>query len=174
MVDVTLSGSTATADGDGVEVDGATVTIAAPGTYRLSGTLTGQVVVDTAAEGDVRIVLDDATITSATTSAIAVMAADEAVVVLADGTANALTDGSSYGAGDDEANAALYSAADLTIAGNGSLTVTGNANDGIGGQDGLVVSSGTVTVTAVDDAIRGKDYVRLEGGSVTARPAATP
>ena len=163
VVDVTLSGSTAAADGEGVKVDGATVTITAPGTYRLSGTLAGQVVVDTSAEGDVRVVLDDATITSATTSAIAVMAADEAVVILADGTTNALTDGSSYGDGDGEANAALYSAADLTIAGNGSLTVSGNTNDGIGAQDGLVISSGTVTVTAVDDAIRGKDYVRDRG-----------
>ena len=54
VVDVTLSGGTATADGDGVEVDGATVTITAPGTYRLTGTLAGQVVVDTSAEGDVR------------------------------------------------------------------------------------------------------------------------
>ena len=165
VVDVTLSGSTATADGDGVEVDGATVTITAPGTYRLTGTLAGQVVVDTSAEGDVRVILDDATITSTTTSAIAVMAADEAVVILADGSTNALTDGSSYGDGEGEANAALYSAADLTIAGNGALTVTGNTNDGIGAQDGLVISSGTVTVTAVDDAIRGKDYVRVEGGT---------
>ena len=115
-----------------------------------------------------RIILDDATITSTTTSAIAVMAADEAVVILADGSTNTLTDGSSYGDGNGEANAALYSAADLTIAGDGALTVTGNTNDGIGAQDGLVISSGTVTVTASDDAIRGKDYVRIEGGTVTA------
>ena len=75
VVDATLSGSTAAADGDGVRVDGATVTITAPGTYRLTGTLAGQVVVNTAAEGDVRVILDDATITSTTTSAIAVTAA---------------------------------------------------------------------------------------------------
>jgi Carbohydrate-binding domain-containing protein Cthe_2159 len=168
VVEVTLSGTTATASGEGVRVDGATVTITAPGTYRLSGTLAGQVVVDSSGTGDVRLVLDDATITSSTTSAVAVMAADEAVVILADGTTNSLTDGSSYGDGAGEANAALYSAADLTVAGDGALTVTGNADDGIGAQDGLVISSGSVTVTAVDDAIRGKDYVRIEGGTVNA------
>ena len=154
--------------GGGVKVDGATVTITAPGTYRLSGTLAGQVVVDTSATGDVRIILDDATITSSTTSAIAVMAADEAVVILADGSTNSLTDGSSYGDGTGEANAALYSAADLTIAGTGALRSRATPTTASAAQDGLVISSGTVTVTAKDDAIRGKDYVRIEGGTTTA------
>ncbi len=167
-VTVTLDGSSATASGEGVDVDGGTVTITAPGTYVLSGTLTGQVVVDSSAEGKVRLVLDDATITSADGPAVDVEAADEVVVVLADASTNRLEDGSGYGQQSGEPNAALYSTADLTIAGTGSLDVTGNSNDGIGSQDGLVILSGTVTVTAVDDAVRGKDYVRVEGGTLTA------
>ncbi|MDP3208817.1 MAG: carbohydrate-binding domain-containing protein, partial [Rhodoglobus sp.] len=65
-VAITLEGSTASADGEGVVVDGATVTITAVGTYVLTGQLTGQVVVDTAEEGVVALVLDGAQITSST------------------------------------------------------------------------------------------------------------
>src|SRR5699024_4386556 len=45
-LDVTLAGASASTDADGVNVDGSTVTITAPGVYRLSGTLEGRVVVD--------------------------------------------------------------------------------------------------------------------------------
>ncbi|MGH9226975.1 MAG: carbohydrate-binding domain-containing protein [Acidimicrobiales bacterium] len=160
-VKVTLSGRTASASGSTVKVDGSTITIGAPGTYLLPGRLDdGQVVVDSPADGIVRLVLDGADITSSTTSAITVMKADEAMVVLADGSTNRLVDAARYvfpSADVDEPNAAPYSAADLTIAGKGSLTVDGNFNDAIASQDGLVLSDGTLTLDAVDDGVRGKD-----------------
>lgn len=170
-VTVTLAdGASMASASDGVNIDGDTVTISAPGTYVLQGTLTdGQVVVDSAAEGKVRVVLADASVTSTTGSAFVVSAADEAVIVLQDGTDNSITDGASYGddSDTDAPNAALYSMADLTITGTGSLAVTGNSNDGIASKDGLVIASGTVTVTAKDDGIRGKDYAILQGGTVS-------
>ena len=102
VIDVTLDGDTATAAGtdgesaDGVTVDGDTVTITAAGTYRLSGTLAGQVVVDTADTDLVRLILDDASISSDSTAAIAVTAAERVQVVLADGSENTLSDTSAY------------------------------------------------------------------------------
>ena len=93
---VTLSGSDATSDSDAVSVEDGTVTISAAGTYVLSGELTGQVVVDSAGDGVVRLVLDDATITSETTAAINVVDAQSVVVVLADGSDNALADATTY------------------------------------------------------------------------------
>ncbi|MCF4123237.1 carbohydrate-binding domain-containing protein [Antribacter sp. KLBMP9083] len=168
-VAITLEGDTASASGDGVTVDGSTVTITAPGTYRISGTLTdGQIVVSSAVEGVVRLVLDGADITSSTTSAIAVMEADKVSVVLADGTQNSLEDASTYeyADGEDEPNAALFSAADLVISGGGSLDVTGSSNDGIASEDELVIAGGTITVTAVDDGVRGKDYLVVTGGTL--------
>ena len=45
--------------------------------------------------------------------------------------------------------------------------VTGNSNDGIASKDGLVIQSGTITVTAKDDGIRGKDYLVIKGGTIT-------
>ncbi|RYC11409.1 carbohydrate-binding domain-containing protein [Nocardioides zhouii] len=165
---VTLDGTTASADSDAVRTEDGTVTITAAGTYVLTGDLTGQVVVDSAADGVVRLVLDDATITSDTTAAINVVDARSVVVVLADGSDNALSDAATYAdSSEDAPTATLYSTADLTIGGAGSLTVTGNSNNGIVGKDGLVITGGTVEVTSVDDGIIGKDYLVLTDGSVT-------
>ncbi len=165
---ITLSGSTATVDGEGVTVDGNTVTITAGGTYLLTGSLDGQVVVNSASDDEVKLVLSGAEITSDTGPAITVADAGEAVVVLADGTSNALTDASSYADTSEEApNAALYSKADLTIGGEGSLTVTGRSLDGIASADGLVIVGGDIQVTAADDGIRGKDHLAITGGALT-------
>ncbi|MEU9893335.1 carbohydrate-binding domain-containing protein [Streptomyces phaeochromogenes] len=165
-VEIQLKGDSASVDGDGATAKGATVTITAGGTYRISGTLSdGQIVVN-APDQDVKLVLDGAKISHSSGAAIDVTEADEAVVILADGSENTLGDADSY-ADDVEANAALHSAADLTVTGDGKLTVRGNGNDGITSTDGLVIASGTIVVDAVDDGIRGKDYLIVEGGSVT-------
>ena len=165
---ITLSGSGADSDSDAVTVESSTVTIAADGTYVLSGELTGQVVVDSAGDGVVRLVLDDASITSQTTAAIDVVDAQSVVVVLADGSTNALADAATYAdTSEDAPTGTLYSTADLTIGGTGSLAVTGNGNNGIVGKDGLVITGGTIDVTAVDDGILGKDYLVLTDGTVT-------
>ena len=167
-------GASKAATKSGVSISGDVITITAPGTYILSGTLTnGQVVVTSDAEGKVRIVLDNASITNSAGAAVVVTAADEAVVVLAEGTTNSITDGSGYDtSATDAPNAALFSMADLTIAGTGKLTVTGNTGDGIASKDGLVILAGDLTVKAVDDGIRGKDYVLVEGGTVSVESGA--
>lgn len=146
-----------------------TVTIKAAGTYHLTGTLDeGQVVVDSPGDGQVKLVLDGVDITSSTGSAISIVAADEAVVILADGSTNTLTDAASYADADaDTPVAALSSAADLTITGSGALNVTGSSNDGVSSKDGLVIAGGDITVTAVDDGIRGKDYLVITGGTLS-------
>src|SRR5690606_14505314 len=64
------------------------------------------------------------------------------------------------------ANAAIDARADLTISGSGSLSVHGNGNDGISSTDDLVILSGDLTVTAADDALRGKDALVVEGGAL--------
>jgi hypothetical protein len=166
-VAVVLADGASAAAGDGVSVDGDTVTITAAGTYRLSGSLTdGQVVIAAGEEDVVRIILDGVELASSTGSPFVVTSANEALVYLEEGTTNTLTDAESYSdTGTEAPNAALYSMADLTIAGSGALTVNGNSNNGIVSKDGLVLSAGSVTVDAVDDGIEGKDYVALLGGS---------
>ena len=86
---------------------------------------------------------------------------------MAAGSQNTLADGASYtlAEGEDEPNAALYSKADLTINGTGALTVEGNYRHGVNSKDDLVVTGGTLTVTAKEDGLRGKDCVKVADGS---------
>lgn len=175
-VAVSLDGDTATSDSAAVVVDGSTVTLTASGTYRLSGELTdGQVVVDSADDGVVRVILDGVDISSSTSAPLVVSDAGKAVLVLADGSTSTVSDADTYVYPDsttDEPDGAIFSTADLTITGNGSLTVEANAGDGIVSKDGLVISGGDLTVTAADDAIRGKDYVVVKD-SATSSPTIT-
>lgn len=166
-VDVILDGTTASSDSSAVSTNDGVVTITAGGTYRLSGTIEGEVVIAAPDEEKVAIILSDAHINSENGAALAVQSADEVTIRLADGTSNTLSDGSSYGGGEDEANSTLWSSSDLSITGNGALEVTGNNNDGIVSKDGLVIDSGTITVTAVDDGIRGKDYLWVSGADIS-------
>lgn len=170
-VSIVLDGDTISADGTGVTITGSTATITAAGTYRLSGTLTdGEIVVDTADEDAVRLILAGVSLTSSTSAPINVVAAEKVLIELAAGTDNTLTDAASYqlaSADTDEPNAALFSASDLTIYGDGALTINANYNDGIASKDGLIIAGGTLVITAIDDGIRGKDYIVVEAGSLT-------
>lgn len=168
-VQIALNESSIIVDGAGVTVDDNKATITAAGTYEIRGSLAdGRIIIDTGDEKKVKLVLNGVDISCSTNAPIAILAADEVVVILADGSENHLSDGSSYvlSSEEDEPNAALYSKADLTITGNGSLTVQGNYNDGIASKDGLVISGGTISVAAVDDGIRGKDYVVVRDGDI--------
>lgn len=170
-VAIALNGDSITSDGAGVSIDGSMVTIAAAGTYTLSGTLDdGQIIVDTADEDPVTLILNGVDITSTTSAPIYIANAESAIIVLADNSANSLTDGASYIFADAEAeepSGTIFSNDDLTINGNGSLTVTGNYNDAITSDDSLTIESGNITVTAVDDGIRGKDYLLIRDGTIT-------
>lgn len=166
-VEVTLSSSSASVAkaATGVTVSGSTITITEAGVYRLSGSLAGQIVVAAPEDAQVVLLLDGAEITNTSGAAIDVQTADDVAIHLADGSKNSVSDAASY-ADDAEANAAIYSASDLTISGEGSLDVQANGNDGITSKDDLVILSGSITVTAADDALRGKDSLVVEGGTL--------
>jgi hypothetical protein len=165
---IVLNGDSISVDGEGAIAAGGTVTIAAPGTYSLSGSLTdGQVIVDVE-DGTVGLVLNGVDISSSTGPAIYILNAQEAVIVLADNTQNQVSDGDARASEgtEDEPTAAIFSMADLTIAGSGSLEVDGNYQDGITSKDGLMITGGAITIRSIDDGIRGKDYVIVQGGGI--------
>lgn len=163
VVNVTLNEDSISVDGTGTEITGTTLTIKSAGTYSISGTLNdGQIIVDTNNEF-VRLILNGVNIASATKPPLHVVSADKTVIVLADNTENYLTDNVN-----NVENGALFSRDDLTIYGSGTLTVNGNHNDAIHCNDGLIIRSGTIKLTSVDDAICGKDYIVIKGGNITA------
>lgn len=165
---ISLSGTSATVEGEGAQANGSSITISAEGTYVVSGGLTdGQLLVEAPEDAKVQIVLDGATLHNETGPALYVKQADKCFVTLADGSTNELTDGTEYVLEDDsdEPSAALFARADLTLNGAGSLKVQGAYDNGIYTKDDLVITSGTYEVAAVGDALRGRDCVKIADGT---------
>ncbi|QNM04417.1 carbohydrate-binding domain-containing protein [Qiania dongpingensis] len=173
---VILNGNSADVDGEGVQVDGSTVTIVKGGIYLISGTLDdGQLAVDTDKKTDVRIILNGVEITCGDSAPFNGRLAGKITITLAEGTENILTDGSSYTYDDqekEEPNAALFCKNDLVINGAGSLTVNANFNHGINSKGSLVLVNGTYVINSANDAIRGKDSLTVIGGTYTVSSSA--
>ncbi len=170
--DIALDGTAVTIDGSGATAENGVLTITDEGTYLISGTLTdGQIVVDS--EGKVQLLLDGADITCTDSAGIYIRSAKKAFITTVEGTVNSVTDGSSYvyaAEGENEPDAAIFSTDDLTLNGSGTLIVNGNYNEGITCKDNIVITDGTIEVTAPGNGIKGKDYTAVSGGviSVTA------
>ena len=167
LVSIVLNGTTATADSSVATISGSVVTITAPGFYNVTGSLTnGQLIVD-ADSGIVRIKLNGVSLTSASSSPFFIKNSAKTIVFLSDGTTNTFTDASVY-TNTDEPNATIFSNGYLAFTGTGSLTVKANYNDGISSDDELIINSGLFNVSAKDDALRGKNYLKITDGTVTA------
>lgn len=168
---IKLEGDAITFEGTGATVNGNVVTITAAGTYSVSGTLNdGQIVVNTENESTVTLVLNGVNITNTSSAPIYAKSADKVVITLTDGTQNVVTDGASYvfeSVDANEPNAAIFGDDDLTINGSGSLTVNANYNNGIATDDDLKITSGVITVNAVNDGIKGKNYIAVKDGTIT-------
>jgi len=182
---ITVQDGSIKTKGDGVEVDGSTITITEAGTYRFSGTIEDGKIVIVAKKKEVVVIFDDFMITNDEESPVQCLAAKTFTVKLASGSENTVTDGRAAIAEEDTnqsddtesssdtdeteedvPDAAIYSKADLVITGKGSLTVNGGYCDGIHSKDTLVIESGTLKVTATEHGINGKDSLTINGGSI--------
>ena len=154
-------------EADGVKVSGSTVTITEAGTYVLSGTLTdGQVIIDAGDEDDVRLVLENASITCTTTAPIYAKNADKVIISLPENTESSVTDTVTGTDGNDALTAAIFAKCDLSVNGTGTLNVNANANDGITSEDKLKITGGVLNITSADDGLVGKDAVLIKDGTV--------
>lgn len=168
-----LKGDAIEVEGPGagaVSVEGTHATITAPGYYRVDGTLNqGALTVQSPDDGLVYVQLAGVDITSATGSPLHILEADEMTLEIVAGTKNRLEDAAQYVFPDpeeDEPNAALYSKDDLLIVGGGDLEIVAKYNDGLTSKDDLEIAiEGTLTVNAVDDGLRGKDSLTIQGGT---------
>ncbi len=150
---------------------GSTVTIKDAGTYVLTGTYDGQIVVKAADEDKVQLVLDGVTLTNSESAAIYVQSADKVFLTLAEGSKNTITSTASFDSADaetgDNVDAAIYSKDDLVVNGSGSLTVTSQNGHGIVSKDDLKVTGGVLTIDAKNKGLVGKDSVRIHDGTIT-------
>lgn len=168
---ISLTGTSATIEGEGAAAKGGKIAITKAGTYVVSGKLTdGQITVNVKDKGVVRLVLNGVEISNSTSSAIFVEEAGKAIISLQEGTENFVSDGTKYvypDATTDEPNSAIFSKDDLTINGTGKLVVKGNYNNGITSKDKLKITAGTLDVKAADDGVMGRDLVAVQAGTLT-------
>ena len=166
-----LEGDSVSASVRSVTVSGSVVTIGAPGSYTVRGTLNdGRIIIDLKENpGKVTLFLDGADITCLTDSAIYLVQAKELNLVLAAGSENRVVSGTEADlAAYDETRqgAAVFAEDDLDIQGEGSLTVLGYLNNGITCKDDIKLKGGELSVLAANNGIRASESVTMSGGAV--------
>ncbi len=167
---ITLTGGDATVKGQGAYVLDGSVYITTAGYYTVSGELTdGSIYVDAYDSSKVWIQLDGVDINCSDSAALYVKQAEKVFLTLADGSTNTLTSGANYSdeALEDGASGAIYTHDDLTINGTGSLNITAEYKHGIESNDSLVITGGTITVTAPEDGFHVNDEVNITKADIT-------
>ena len=167
---IELAGDTAVIHGNGAYALDGSVYITGAGKYLLSGTLTdGSIVVDAYASSKVWLLMNGAEITRSDDAALIVKKAEKVFVTLLEGTENSFASGDTYSelAELEEHTGAVFSKEDLTINGHGSLTVTGAYRHGIVTKDDLVITGGTICVTAAQDGMKANQSIRIAEADIT-------
>ena len=167
---ITLNGTDSQVSGSGVYTYDGNVVIAAGGYYVVSGELTeGSIIVDTSSSSKVWILLNGVNITCSDDACIRVDEADKVFLTLGEGTENTLESGAVYSdtALEDGTDGAIFAHDDLTINGSGTLTVSAGYKHGIAANDDLVITGGTILVSAVTDGIRANDSMRITNANIT-------
>ena len=154
-----------------LSVDGSAFVISKGGFYTLSGDLSdGQIKVAVPKTEEITLTFKNFSASSSKSAPIYIDSCDKATIILAAGTVNTLSDATTYqfaNPADDKPNACIYSADDLTIKGDGTLNITANYNNGIGCKNDLRIKSGTISVSARNNILKGNDSVTIEGGNIT-------
>ena len=154
-------GATAFAQTD-VDLDTQTdgrLTITEPGSYVLTGRLTGCVYVDPG-KGEVELVLDGADIDGRTGAGIVAVSGERLTVRLPEGSVNRVKDGGR----DESFNAAIYSKVPMRFEGEGALYVTGRNQDGIRAEKAaLTFNGGSYAIKAPENGIGAKTLTINDG-----------
>ncbi|KAG4092050.1 hypothetical protein H8356DRAFT_1050431 [Neocallimastix lanati (nom. inval.)] len=143
-VNIKCNGNSCTVNGSGATATNGKVTISAAGTYIVSGSLNGQLLIETTKEDFIHLVLDNVTIKSNNGPAIYGTAANKVVITLV-GDSN-LSDSNNYSVVDGEPDACIFINSDVSINGSGSINVTGNYSDAIRCKKDLKLISGQITI----------------------------
>lgn len=136
--------------------------------YTVSGNIGGHIVIDIAEDRKFELVLHGAIIQSADECPIIVKNADKFTLTAKKDTANYIYD---LRAAVDSSVEGVYAGAihaecDMQVGGKGSLTVESKNNNGIHTKDDLEVQNLDLTVTCIDNALKGNDSVTVESGNI--------
>jgi len=168
-IEFTSAGVTVTNNNGGVSVDGSNVTIRYEGSYIISGTSSeGTITVSASEEDSVYLDLLNLSLSSSTTSPIYVSEANDVSISVLDGYTATIQDlrSAATDATETNPNAAIYSEVDLSIKGLGTMNITGNYYNGIVSEGDLEISKLTLNVSATNNGIKGNDSLVIYSGTL--------
>ena len=145
------------------------VTITSAGTYTLSGKFEGQILVN-AKDQEVGLDLNGVSISYDKDSPIKILKAEKVEISAKKDTENIVKDLRDHKVEDDENQfeGAIAAKADLELKGKGKLVVEGNYNNGVHSTKDVKIKNLTLKVTGYNNAIKGKDSVTIESGTIQA------
>ena len=160
--------SLANVSASGVRVSGKTATISAAGTYILSGSANDVCISVDAPDAEVRLVLDNLSISNSSAAPVYVKNAAKVYVILAENSTNTLSVNGEFVKIDGaKAEAVIFAQSDLTLNGSGTLNAAAQNGSGIASKKTLAITGGTFVISASSHALKGKDNVNIAGGSFT-------
>ena len=144
-------------------------TVSAETTYSISGTFHGNIVIDTGDNFKFDLELNGFSLKSSEINPIIVLSGSEVAIQAKKDTINYIYDNREA---IDETNTDLYSGAihslvDLEIGGKGKLEVESKNNNGIHSKDDLQVKNLTLSVSCIDNALKGNDSVEITDATIT-------
>ena len=157
---------------DAYTVSGSTVTftrLSENSVYSISGKLKGNIVIDVGDDYKFDLELHGFSMISDSINPITVLSGNEVAIKAKKGFSSYIYDTREAIDENDESlySGAVHSEVDLEISGKGSLTVVSENNNGIHTKDDLRVKNLTLTVSCVDNALKGNDSVSIENAMTT-------
>lgn len=155
--------------GNAVSSSNNVYTISSSGTYIASGKLDGgYIYINAGSSAEVEIDLNGASIISSSNSPIYSYSVGELKVKAMEGTSNLLKDIRSKKTGDvdNQGEGVISAKADLSLTGKGTLVISGTYNNGIHTTKDLTIKNQTLQVTVPNNAIKGKDSITVESGTI--------
>lgn len=137
--------------------------------YSISGQFKGNIVIDIGSEHKLDLEITGFSLISESINPITILSGDRVSLTAKNGCKNYIYDNREAIDDTDEAlySGAIYSLCDLEICGKGELTLISKYNNGIHTKDDLEVKNLTLTVSCVDNALKGNDGVAIESGNLT-------
>ena len=149
---------------------GSVYTITKAGTYTLAGKLEGQILIEAGDDDEVVLELNGVTITYDSDSPIKAVSGSKLEVSAKKDTDNVVKDNRSAKKTDSESQGegAISADIDLKLKGSGTLVVTGNYNNAVHTTKDLTIQKLSLKATGYNNAIKGKDSVTINSGTVQA------
>ena len=137
--------------------------------YAISGTFSGNIVIDTGDSFKFDLELHGLSLVSSSINPITILSGDEVAIKAKKDTKNYIYDKRPLVDSADETiySGAIHSEVDLEIGGKGELTVVSEKNNGIHSKDDLQVKNLTLFVACIDNSLKGNDGVMIENASTT-------